>query len=121
MTILKPTDDHDPKLHMEAIEGLSQQFKLPRELVTTIYGKELQRMNKTVRIRNYLHILIGKNVRDKLQSLQETPTASSQDRSCGGSEPDGTWETLAAQEGTSTQAGISKNVQRPSISIIPLS
>jgi hypothetical protein len=60
-------DDLELKWHEQTIISLSQQLKMPLELIHVAYGRELNRLNPTARIRTYLPILIGKVIRDHLR------------------------------------------------------
>jgi hypothetical protein len=59
-----------PKLelgHLEAIKALAKEIDHPVEEVSQIYASTLESLKSSARIHDYLSVLAGKKVRDKLQ------------------------------------------------------
>lgn len=60
-------NDKDIALHRGAIHDLSRESGLPESVIAEIYERNLSRLKKTARVKDYLLVLTRRMVRESLR------------------------------------------------------
>jgi hypothetical protein len=67
MTGLYDTDA-EARAHEDVIESLVAESRMPRELVRSVYERELVRLKPGARVKDYLLLLAERKARERLRS-----------------------------------------------------
>ncbi len=67
---LIPGDEKEKRKHINAIHNISLDTGIPEENVTSLYEEILERYWSDARIKDYLSILVSREVKDILSSNQ---------------------------------------------------
>ena len=60
-------NDADRKLHSRAIQILARDFNIPEEKIQVLYETKLYSFKERARIKDYLAILVIRNVKDMIK------------------------------------------------------
>jgi len=61
-------NDTDRKMHSSAIQMLAREFNIPKERIQVLYEKMLSSLKEGARIKDYLVIVVSRNVKDMIKS-----------------------------------------------------
>jgi len=59
-------NDSDKKLHFRAIQMLANEFSIPEGEVQALYEMMLGSLKETARVKDFLAILVSRNVKDRI-------------------------------------------------------
>ena len=59
-------NETDQKMHLRAIQMLATEFSIPQEEVQELYESMLCNMKERARVKDYLVILVSRNVKDRI-------------------------------------------------------
>jgi len=60
-------NDTDRRLHFGAIKMLAREFNVPEEDIQALYEKMLCSLKERARIKDYLAVLVSRNVKDMIR------------------------------------------------------
>ncbi len=60
--------ESERRRHRDAVDVLTKQLRAPFSAISKVYESELDRLNRSAKVREYLHLLVSKNVRDRFRS-----------------------------------------------------
>ncbi|HUO77901.1 MAG TPA: DUF3562 domain-containing protein [Thermodesulfovibrionales bacterium] len=60
-------NDTDRRLHSSAIRMLAREFNVPEEEIQALYETMLSSLKESARIKDYLAVLVSRNVKDMIR------------------------------------------------------